>query len=64
LERYEKELKKLGKFPGVEFLTLDFGISLRDVVAQFEYFPSELLLFAGKLGIGLAISLYKISESL
>src|SRR5262245_8736272 len=61
LNLYEKELKKLARFPGVEFMTLDFGISQRVVVSQHEYFPPELLEAAGKLGIGLEISLYQIS---
>jgi hypothetical protein len=62
LDKYQKELKQLSKYPGVEFMTLDFGISQHDVEAQFEYFPPELLQAASKVGIGLEISLYRISR--
>lgn len=61
LDKYKKELKRLAKYPGVEFMTLDFGFAQLDVVAQYEYFPPELLQAAGQLGIGLEISLYQIS---
>ena len=47
---------------GVEQLTLDFGIADREVAAQFDYFPPELLLAAGQLGIGIEISRYHLSN--
>ena len=54
----EKELIRLRDFPGVEGISLDFGIEERDVPAQREAFPPELLFLLGKLGISLAFTLY------
>jgi len=63
LEKNKNEVKKLAKFPGLDSEpNLDFGIALRDVPAQSDYFPPELLLLAGKLGIGIEFSLYSIKE--
>ena len=58
LERHKRQLRRLSRLPGVETLTLDFGVARRDVPAQFDYFPPNLLLAAGKLGIGLELSWY------
>jgi hypothetical protein len=41
---------------------LDFGVERRDVAAQSETFPAELLRLAGNLGISLAVSLYAAVE--
>ncbi len=54
------ELRKIMKLPGVESGTLDFGIDYRNVYAQFDYFPPELLILLGHLGIGLELSNYHI----
>jgi hypothetical protein len=58
LELYEGELARLVAFPGVERTALDFGIEERDVAAQSENFPPNLLSAAGNLGIWLAFTLY------
>ncbi len=58
LAQHESELRRLQNFPGVTDLRLDFGYYPRDVVAQFEYFPPELLARVGSLGIGIELSLY------
>ena len=50
------------KIPSVEIATLDFGISQRDVAAQFDYFQPELVRIAGKLGLGLELSQYSIDN--
>src|SRR5688572_4019917 len=47
MQKHQMELRRLCEFPGVEGVTLDFGIARRDVVAQFEYLPPELLSLAG-----------------
>jgi hypothetical protein len=39
-------------------MRLDFGCWFRDVAAQFEYLPPELLVRAGSLGIGIELSFY------
>jgi hypothetical protein len=62
LKRNEAELRRLCKFPGVEGVTLDFGIAMRDVIAQYDYFPPELLYLAGSLGIGIELSQYPVED--
>ncbi len=49
---------RLGCYPGVTDMRLDFGYYRRDVAAQFDYLPPDLLARAGKLGIGIELSLY------
>lgn len=58
LTRHRLALRRLGRIAGVEKLTLDFGVADRDVAAQFDYFPPELITAAGSLGIGIEISRY------
>ena len=62
LLKNEKRIKALMKIPSVESATLDFGISRRDVAAQFDYFQPELVRIAGKLGLGLELSQYSIND--
>jgi hypothetical protein len=58
LEKNQMELTRLVAFPGVEKVSLDFGIEERDMAAQSESFPPELLRVAGGLGIWLSFTLY------
>jgi hypothetical protein len=58
LEQNQAELARLVGFPGVENLSLDFGIEERDVAAQSERFPPNLLRIVGNLGIWLEFTLY------
>ena len=53
----------LCQFPGVEGVTLDFGIARRDVVAQCDHFPAELIRLAGSLGLAVDLSQYPIKKS-
>jgi hypothetical protein len=62
LSANEAELIRLRDFPGVKSLCLDFGHWQRDVAVQCDYLPSELLVLAGKLGLGIALSLYPASD--
>ena len=62
LTRNRAAIRGLKRVAGVEELTLDFGVADRDVAAQFDYFPPELISAAGSLGIGLEISRYAISD--
>jgi hypothetical protein len=62
LERHRRALSRLRRTSGVEEITLDFGIAARDAAAQFDYFPPELLLAAGRLGIGLEVSRYDTAD--
>ncbi len=58
LTRHRPALRRLARIAGVEELTLDFGLADRDVAAQFDYFPPELITAAGSLGIGIEIARY------
>ena len=62
LARNRLALRRLTRIAGVEELTLDFGIADRDVLAQFDYFPPELIAAAGSLGIGIEVSRYRVSN--
>lgn len=58
LQTYAAELCLLATYSGVEDIVFDFGIEDRDVVAQADYFPPELLQRMGELRIGLVVSRY------
>jgi hypothetical protein len=56
------EIQRLVAFPGVASVVLDFGIAWRDVAAQSDQFPAELVRLAGITGIALELSHYPVSE--
>jgi hypothetical protein len=58
VEHYQDELARLVGFPGVDHVSVDFGIEERDVAAQSERFPPNLLRKLGSLGICLEFTLY------
>jgi hypothetical protein len=58
LTRHRLALRRLKRISGVEDFTLDFGVADRDVAAQFDYFPPDLISAAGSLGIGIEVSRY------
>lgn len=62
LDEHEDELRRLGRFEGVEMVRLDFGVRRSDGAVQTETFPAELLWRAGALDIELAITHYRIAE--
>jgi hypothetical protein len=53
-----EEIRRLRTFPGVDDVTLDFGIERRDVVVQSDHFPADLIRAAGALGLGIELSQY------
>ena len=63
LERNREELARLVNFPAVERVSLDFGIGKRDVWAQSERFPPNLLRDLGNLGIWLELKLYPTHDT-
>lgn len=63
VEQNQGELARLVGFPGVENVSVDFGVEERDVVAQSERFPPNLLRMLGNLGISLEITLYPCNEN-
>jgi hypothetical protein len=66
LDRHVGELRALAVLETVEDMRLDFPIELRigknNVLAQFDYFPPQLVRAAGDLGIGIEVSIYPCSE--
>ncbi len=62
LKENHAELQRVNGTIPEEAMSLDFGHFARDVAAQFDYLPPELLLLAGRLKIGIALSLYHSSE--
>ncbi len=56
-----KQVRRLVEWPGVEGVTLDFGIEWRDVAAHCDHLPAELVRLAGELGLALEVSHYPIS---
>lgn len=56
------ELARLKSYPGLETIYVDVPVGLRlgspDVAVQGEIFPPNLVELAGRLGVGLGISLY------
>jgi hypothetical protein len=53
-----EEVKRLRQFPGVDGVTLDFGIARRDVLAQYDRFPAPLVRLAGSLDLDIELSQY------
>jgi len=53
-----QELTRLRDYAGLEGLEVDFPVEDRDVAAQTDAFPAELMSLLGKLRIGLAVSRY------
>ncbi len=61
LDRHVDAIRGLKAGGAVEDMRLDFPVDLRigkNVLAQFEFFPPELVQKAGELGLGLEISIY------
>ena len=56
------EVRRLVNFPGVAGVVLDFGIARRDVVAQSDQFPADLVRLAGACGIALELSHYPVGD--
>lgn len=57
------DIQRLSATPGVDEITLDVGVALNEGnVAQFTYFPPELVKLAAEANIGLEVSLYLCSN--
>ena len=56
LDLHEEELRRLGSFPGVDAVTLEFILPWGDAPAQTTLFPSDLLWRAGALDISLQVT--------
>jgi hypothetical protein len=58
-----EQIRRLCHYPGVEGVTLDFGIARRDVAVQCDYLPPELVQVAGSLGLGIELSQYPARQT-
>jgi hypothetical protein len=56
IQEHEAELRRLGSFPGVEEVCIDFEIPRRDGAAQHDVFPADLLWRAGALDMDLVVT--------
>jgi hypothetical protein len=62
LDEHEDELRRLGRFAGVEKVEIDFSVAWRDLATQSDWFPPELLWRAGALDIALRVTHYLTQE--
>jgi hypothetical protein len=62
LREYEDDLRHLASCPGMEEMCLDFSVQRRDVIAQSDLFPAELLWHAGALDIDLVVTHYAMAQ--
>lgn len=58
LRRYRAELQVMRAVGGVETASIDFGISMRNVIVQGDSFEPELLAEIAGLGMCLVLSQY------
>ena len=56
------ELDRLRSFPGAEKPVLDFSLYRRDVLAQYDSFPLELVRLAAEFGLAIALSQYAAQQ--
>ena len=62
LREHEDELRRLGRFEGVEEVCLDFGVPRRAGPAQSDLFPADLLWQVGALDIDLVVTRFDSTE--
>jgi hypothetical protein len=58
LRNHFEQLRRLRSFPGIESVTLHFGIDRRNVYIQCDSLSPELVTLAGSLGLGISLSIY------
>jgi hypothetical protein len=64
LKKHRRDIKKLSKMPGIQFLFLDVAVERRpESIVQREEFSAELAKLLGSLGLGLTVSLYPETDS-
>jgi hypothetical protein len=64
LRQHEAEIRRLREFPGVEGVTLDFGLYRRDDVwVQCDRLSAVLVSLAGSLGLEIEISHYRRADN-
>lgn len=63
LDEHEEELRRLGSFRGVDEVCLTFGVQWRQLPAQTDHFPPELLWRSGALDIALEITHFSLPHA-
>ncbi|MBN2370980.1 MAG: hypothetical protein JXO72_10880, partial [Vicinamibacteria bacterium] len=63
LDIHENEIRRLGSYPGVELVCLEFVFAFRDSPIQSETFPADLLWRAGALDVDIVTTHYAASSS-
>jgi hypothetical protein len=63
LQTKSEQIQRLCDWPGVESVSLDFGVMRRDVPVQCDHFPAELVRLAGSLGVSIELSQYPSSNA-
>ena len=58
LRLHVEQLRRLRWFPGVESVTLDFGIERRNLFVQCNAFSPELVALTAALGFGIRLLIY------
>ena len=58
---HRKALSRMREVPGVEHASIDFGIAMRNVIAQFDSFEPELLNAIVPLRLTITLSQYPVS---
>ena len=64
LRNESEQVRRLCEWPGVEGVTLDFGVERRDVAVQCDVLPMELVRLAGSLGLAIEMSQYPTRDEL
>jgi hypothetical protein len=54
----ENELARLRDHPGLEAMSLDFGVNRKGGFLQSSFFPPDLVSLAASLGVGIELSIY------
>lgn len=62
LDEHEHELRRLGSFMGVDEVCLTFGVRWRQLPAQTDSFPPELLWRSGALDIALEVTHFSLPD--
>jgi hypothetical protein len=64
LQQHDVQIRQLTKFPGVAGLEIDFAFALTaETYIQTDHLPRELVELAGRLGIGITLTHYPVSET-
>lgn len=58
LQKHHSALLAMRQTPGIEFASIDFGISMRNVIVQSDIFESQLLAALAELNLQLVLSQY------